>query len=526
MASPRSHVPSGSSRNSPSTPAEAASPRERASPCSAALADLATATRRGSPRHSRGSRCAAASSRRSWRISPTKSLQPFGSGAGNQPPTSAASLPIDGIVPLPGAEELQAFAGDAVRGEQRRERLEVLGPRGQEQRIDLPGLHGVCHLPHRAEHGVGVVRREGGAHHRPALRSRPMLRANASSAMPAVGRLRDQRREIAFAARQARRKRCAARRARRGSSKDRRRRRRPSRRWKRRSWECSTGAPPEPRPATSCAKSGPMISSAPSWSRALRRRLRARPACPWCLSARARPTDCRNRTARSSAACFSALATEGVLPEPVSGKEQTRPSPRRSSRSRPGAIGPGPLPPQAASSIANGKAREQSLRGAKRQDQSGSGSRMTPSLQGKRSASYREALCPRAADASLPSVHRLCENRRRPPFGQNFDRNYGSFVMGAKRHYSTGASSRHSAAQARTLGSSPRSAARAISACVQDRNQDDLRRSRAGCLSADTPRSPTRWSGRFSQASISWRRRSAISPTFRSALSPCSPAPI
>ena len=153
--------------------------------------------------------------------------------------------------------------------------------------------------------------------------------------------------------------------------------------------------------ATSCAKSGPMISSAPSWI-ALCAAACAPAGVPLVSFGTSETDGLSKSNSASSAACFSALATEGVLPEPVSGRSR--------------ATFTAPVEPVTPDLSALGRCRRRKRRaGSKRQspraepsrreasDQSDSGSRMTPSLQGERSARLSRGLGPRAADASLPS---------------------------------------------------------------------------------------------------------------------------
>ena len=201
------------------------------------------------------------------------------------------------------------------------------------------------------EHGVGVVRREGRAHRPPGRRRPRPLWRRPSSAMPAIGRLRDQLARNCACRATARRRRCAARRARRGSSRDRRRRRRPSRRWRRRSSERSPGAPPAPRPETSWAKSGPMISSAPSCS-ALSAAARAPSGVPLVSFGTSDTFGLSKSNSASSAACFSALATAGV--DARAGERQEQRDLHRAGRAGDAwGHGPGPLPPPRAASGSN-----------------------------------------------------------------------------------------------------------------------------------------------------------------------------
>ena len=153
--------------------------------------------------------------------------------------------------------------------------------------------------------------------------------------------------------------------------------------------------------ATSCAKSGPMISSAPSWI-ALCAAACAPAGVPLVSFGTSETDGLSKSNSASSAACFSALATEGVLPEPVSGRSRaTFTAPVEPVT--PGLIGPGPLPPpQAASSIETAKPASRAFAARSVRPIRG-GSRMTPSLQGERSARLSRGLGPRAADASLPS---------------------------------------------------------------------------------------------------------------------------
>src|SRR5262245_7125728 len=131
----------------------------------------------------------------------------------------------------------------------------------------------------------------------------------------------------------------------------------------------------------------------------------------------------------SSAACFSALATLGVLPEPVSGRS-TATFTAPLDPLRPGAIGPGPLPPpQAASRTAMARLPSRTF-AARSVKPIPCGRRMTPSLQ---DLETREALAsrlvPRAADANATLVRRR-KPVRRAPIDKDFGRKYGSIVMG------------------------------------------------------------------------------------------------
>ena len=111
----------------------------------------------------------------------------------------------------------------------------------------------------------------------------------------------------------------------------------------------ATGAAAE----TSAAKSGPMISSAPSCT-ALSAAARAPSGEPRVSLGTSVTLGLSKSKSASSAACFSAFATDGVLPEPVIGRSSatfTAPPPPAIGGST-GPVPPPPEVPQAASNAA------------------------------------------------------------------------------------------------------------------------------------------------------------------------------
>ncbi len=149
MARPRSDVPSGSKPEQAVDPGKAAAARQR-------RRRIALPRRISRQRHGEAHRVIgeARNARRRGAIGLGVARGELGPAARvrrREPAADQRRLPADiGKVPLTGAEELQALAGHAVGGKQRCQRLKVFRRRRQKQGIDLPSLHRVRHLAHRA----------------------------------------------------------------------------------------------------------------------------------------------------------------------------------------------------------------------------------------------------------------------------------------------------------------------------------------------------------------------------------------